>query len=464
MNYSDIEILVQNDESKTVEFKKTTGELKDAMRSACAFLNTNGGLLVFGVSPKPLKIVGQEVSDSTKREISQALSSIEPIVDVVVEYVEIPNEIKNQVIVMRFEPWVNGKKPYVCNGRPYYRLESTTRVMPQALFEERLKSSDPLKFAWENQIASEFTLSDLDEEMIRGAVRAGIDSGRLPATAINETMESILQRWHLMDDEKLYNSAVALFAKDIKNYSQLMVRMACFKDTDKLVFLDSKVVEGNIFKLFSESIEFLFKHLNLYGEVKGEKRVEQLEIPIEALREALINALCHRIYDDYRESISLAIYADRVEISNPGKLPYPLTVENIHLPHESKPHNVKIAQVLYKVSYLESWGTGFQRMQEFCKMQGLQVPQLEVKENRIVITFVRENVNGQLNGQLNESQRETFNYVKMHEGCNTTMISEGLGKPFRTVDKHILFLLKYGYIERRGSKKNGGFYVKQFVN
>ena len=110
----------------------------------------------------------------------------------------------------------------------------------------------------------------------------------------------------------------------------------------------------------------------------------------------------------------------------------------------------------FATSYLESWGTGFQRMQEFCKMQGLQVPQLEVKENRIVITFVRENING----QLNESQRETFNYVKMHEGCNTTMISEGLGKPFRTIDKHILFLLKYGYIERRGSKKNGGFYVK----
>ena len=98
-------------------------------------------------------------------------------------------------------------------------------------------------------------------------------------------------------------------------------------------------------------MDFLFKHLNLNGVVIREKRVEQLDVPAEALREALINALCHRSYDDYRDTISLAIYADRVEISNPGQLPYPLTVENINLPHESKPRNLKIAQVLYKTSY-----------------------------------------------------------------------------------------------------------------
>ena len=69
-------------------------------------------------------------------------------------------------------------------------------------------------------------------------------------------------------------------------------------------------------------------------------------------------------------------------------------------------------------------------------------------------------LNGQLNGQLNESQRETFEYILVNEGCNTTEIAKGLGKAFRTIDKHINTLLQLGLIERRGSKRTGGYYAK----
>ena len=94
-------------------------------------------------------------------------------------------------------------------------------------------------------------------------------------------------------------------------------------------------------------------------------------------------------------------------------------------------------------------------------------------ENRTTVVFegngnivsniqnVTDNVaeNGQLIGQLNESQKETLEYIRTHEGCNTTMISNGLGKPFRTIDKHIQFMIDTKIIERRGSKKTGGYYV-----
>ena len=70
-------------------------------------------------------------------------------------------------------------------------------------------------------------------------------------------------------------------------------------------------------------------------------------------------------------------------------------------------------------------------------------------------------LNGQLNGQLNDSQKETFEFIKAHEGYNTTRIADGLGKPFRTIVKHINVLLELNMIERRGSKKTGGYYVKK---
>lgn len=90
MTFDEIKQLVETDESRHLELKKTTGELKDGMHSACAFLNSDGGCLIFGVTPQSLKIVGQLVTDATQREIAQALSGLEPAIDVKVEYIDVP--------------------------------------------------------------------------------------------------------------------------------------------------------------------------------------------------------------------------------------------------------------------------------------------------------------------------------------------------------------------------------------
>lgn len=80
MNYEDLKQLITGDEHIQLELKKTTGELKDGMHTACAFLNTDGGWLIFGVAPKSLKILGQQVTDNTQREIAQYLGGLEPAI------------------------------------------------------------------------------------------------------------------------------------------------------------------------------------------------------------------------------------------------------------------------------------------------------------------------------------------------------------------------------------------------
>lgn len=80
MDYIELQQLISSDESRVLELKKTTGELKDAMHTACAFLNTDGGWLIFGVAPASLKVVWQQVTDNTRREIAQALSGLEPAI------------------------------------------------------------------------------------------------------------------------------------------------------------------------------------------------------------------------------------------------------------------------------------------------------------------------------------------------------------------------------------------------
>ena len=125
-------------------------------------------------------------------------------------------------------------------------------------------------------------------------------------------------------------------------------------------------------------------------------------------------------------------------------------------------------------------------MEDVCRAQGVLEPEYEVAGGFVRIIFKRPMiigsdkddsrngyvngevngyvngyVNGQLNGQLNDSQKETFEFIKAHEGYNTTKIADDLGKPFRTIVKHINVLLELNMIERRGSKKTGGYYVKK---
>ena len=103
-------------------------------------------------------------------------------------------------------------------------------------------------------------------------------------------------------------------------------------------------------------------------------------------------------------------------------------------------------------------------MKSKCLETGLPEPEITSHNGNVIVVFRFDKMlNGQPienNGTLNESQRETFEYIRVNEGCNTTAIAQGLGKPFRTIDKHINTLLQLGLIERRGSKRTGGYYIK----
>ena len=460
MTIKDIETLIHTDETRNLELKKTTGELKDGMKSACAFLNTDGGWLIFGIAPTTLKVVGQDVTENTRREIAQALTHLEPALDVEVNYVDLPNSNGKQVIVMHFDKWVWSKEPYTYHKCPYYRIESVTKEMPRDMFVERLKAARPHDFAWENQTAESVTLDDMDEERIRNAVRLGIAGGRINASAEGATVETLLGKLKLLNNGKPTNAAVMLFGMNTDDYPQLLLRMACFKGNDKNEFLDNKQEMGNFFDLLDAGTAFCFRNLRLAGKIVGMRREEQLEIPAEALREALINALCHREYDNPRASVSLAIYYDRIEIVNPGHFPAQLTPENIKLQHDSFPFNLKIAQVLYQTTYLESWGSGVRRMVKLCEAQHLAEPEYRLGNNTVTVIF-RRNRDSQNDSQndsqksLNERQRKIVELMRGNRQITVAKIAKTLSLSAATIYREIKAINTLTELYWEGSPKTG---------
>lgn len=128
------------------------------------------------------------------------------------------------------------------------------------------------------------------------------------------------------------------------------------------------------------------------------QREEHLEVPYPALREALINSLCHRQWEKHNLTNSIAIYDDRIEIANPGVFPPQITPESIKKTHESYPYNLKMAETLYKSTYLENWGTGARRIMEACRERGVEDPVWRWDGGFVIVTFKRPQQDGSERG------------------------------------------------------------------
>lgn len=389
MTIEDIQILIHNDETRTLELKKTTGELKDGMRSVCAFLNTSGGWLLFGIAPTSLKILGQEVTDNTRKEIAREIAKLEPLIDLPVEYIDVPDRSGSQVIAIHVDAAGYWNAPYTYDSKPYIRIESTTIIMPRDMFEDRLMRSKKNQYKWEDQICEGVTIVDLEEQRIRGGVRLGVERGRMPASSLLETTEELVKKLKLTANGKLKNAAAALFLRDTSHFPQFLLRMARFRGTNKNEFIDNQRAYGNFFTLLDAGMAFFFKHLSISGKIVGVMREEKLEIPAEALREALTNALCHRLFHNTSSSVGIAIYDDRIEIENSGHLPEELTTETIKHSHHSFPQNPVIADVLFKTTFLENWGSGVGRIMDACREANLPEPEYNQSASFVWVTFKR---------------------------------------------------------------------------
>lgn len=386
----DINRLMADAETDSVEFKETTGQLERGMETLCAFLNGNGGTVLFGINDKKI-IIGQEVADTTKRNIADAISRLEPTPTVQISYVPIPGKEK-KIIALHVED-ARFDRPFSYKGQAYMRVESVTTIMPQPTYEKLLLQRDGGKYRWEQFENEDLTLQDIDGNEVLKTVRLGIECGRLPEDTGND-IPVILEKFGLMHNGVLNHAAAVLFGKHEKmEYPQCLLRLARFRGTDKTVFMDNQRIYGNLFQLLSAAMTFIFKHLSLSGTTDTLEREEHLTIPYKAIREGVLNALAHRSYRDAGGSIGIAIYDDRVEIENPGMFPSNWNLEKIMTEHESKPQNPLIATVLYKRKVLESWGRGIGLMISECRKAGLPEPEYKTDAGSVRLIFRYESIN-----------------------------------------------------------------------
>lgn len=376
-------------ESETLEFKKSLAQLKPAMETLCGFLNSKGGMIVIGANQEG-KLIGSEVTDNTRQEIAREIHKLEPLPNVKVEYFEIETTKNHYVIVISTD--AGNAKPYVYDGRPYYRNQSSTMRMPQNRYLQMAKEANISPYdAWEMKLVSDISLIDLDQEEIRRTVKIAVEHQLLPTEALQDSMESILSQLQLLRNNQLTNAAMVLFAAHRSaEFSQCSIKMARFRGTDELKgFIDNQTITGNAFQLMREASIFIQRHLSVesFFDESQFERIDRPALPVLAIREALCNAICHRDYSTFTASIHLAIYDDRLEVWNNGLLTTDLTFDDLKKRHTSHPRNKHIAQVFYLRRYIESWGTGTTRMIALCKEHNLPEPTFSEYSGGFSVTF-----------------------------------------------------------------------------
>lgn len=378
--------LIKKNEGPNLEFKRSTGELKEGLQTLCAFLNGAGGIVLFGVSRKGV-IEGQQVSEQTIHEITAAFPRFEPPAPIKMHRIKVGQG--REVVSLSVEPNAQAV-PFAFDGRPFERSGNTTRRMSQHKYDGLLLQRAHATRRWENQPAEGVHLEDLDHEEILRTRQAAIEQRRISAGTSMEVGD-ILDRLGLRIDGQITQAAQVLYGtKFLPYYAQCILKMGRFRGT-KIIgdILDNKQEHLHAFAMVREGMAFLDRTLPLAARFPEGKifREDRLPVPANALREILLNAVMHRDYSDYGGHIAIAIFDDRIEIRSAGTLPAGVTVDQLPGPHLSKLRNILISETFHRTGAVEIWGRGTDRVVDECKRYGIEPPSFEEKQGYLVVTF-----------------------------------------------------------------------------
>ncbi len=446
MNLQD---LIKTGESTTVEFKEKFDER--CIESSVAFANTRGGVIFIGVSDKN-NIKGINIGKETINQwVNQISQSTEPMLIPEIEKIEIDGKT---VIAVQIKEYPI--KPVSTKGRCFKRVDSSNRTMTTQEITQMYLHSTGL--SWDKYPAQNASLEDIDIERVKRYIQKAKETGR-KKIAEDEDPVQVLEKMNLITRGQPTWAAVLLFSKEPqKIISQAAIHCGKFKEGN--VVIDDRMITGTLFEQIDEGMDFIHKNINVEFVMTGRPERDQIwDYPLEALREALINAVCHRDYT-ILSHIEIRIYDDRLVIWSPGHLPFGITLEELYKPHSSTLRNKGLAEVFYDTELIEQWGSGIEKMQKYCLNAGLPEPIFEEYQGFQVVfrkDIYNEDYLRSLN--LNERQIKAVMYVKKNGNITNKEYQEVCNTSERTSSRDLAELVSSGLFEQIGITGKGTAYI-----
>ncbi len=350
MNYQTLLDIVKIGEGYTIELKESINS--SLGKEICAFANSSGGKIIIGVEDKTNKIKGFSLTNSDKSKIQDIARNMNPSFNVQIE------QIKDLVIIYVSE----GKdKPYTVNGHFHLRYGANSQQLNRDEIRTLFQKENLISF--EKQTSLNFNENNFSKEAFENfRTKSNLDKSL--------SKKHILKNLNLLTNNKLNNAGILFFSNNIKQYYPTAI-ISCFlyADTEQVEIIDSKEFTDDFISNLENAHNYLISKLNTAIIIKDELRHKtKLELPKEALREAIINAMIHKDYF-VPSNIQINISPDKVEIVNAGRLLF----DKKEFGRTSVQRNHILVDLIYRLGLVEKAGSGIKRIKKLIKENNSKV-------------------------------------------------------------------------------------------
>ena len=418
-------------ESDSIELKSQV--IPDICKEVIGFANTNGGTVYIGIEDNGI-IVGVDDEDKTILQLNNMIrDSIKPDITMFVKYEAIILEDK-KVIAIKVQrgtdrPYYLGNKGLKPAG-VYVRNGTSTDPASEANIRKMIKETDGDSF--ENMRSLEQNLS------------------------FNATNEQFKKRNIDFNEAKM--KSLGLFLKDgeysnvaflLSDQCTATIKTATFNGTDKLNFQDRKEYSGSLFEQMENVYQYLEMRNKKRASFNGLYRIDTLDYPLDALREALLNCLVHRDYS-FSASTLISVYDDRIEFVSIGGLPDGINLDDILL-GISACRNPKLAAIFYRLELIEAYGTGIPKIMSSYKDTGFE-PKIEVTNNAFKITL--PNLNYSIDEQTETEDNRIVAFIDKNGFITRKDVEELLGISQTSANRILKDMVDKSVLYRIGNGKS----------
>jgi len=436
----DLVELLKRPEGKTLEFKRELSSPDGVLRTLVAFANTAGGIVLIGVEDASRHIRGVTGPLALEERLASLVS--DNIVPRLLPDLEILPWRATHVLAVQVHP--SQTRPHHLRREGpdtgvYVRVGSTNRRADRELIEE-------LRRYGRGEAYDEQPMPELRSEAVDfRAASESFASQRQLKPADLETLR-LLTRYQGRAVPTV--GGMLLYGVDREKYfPDAWIQVGRFRGTDKSHILDRAEIRLPLPQAVEAAIAFVRKHLLHGAEIGASRRKEQWSLPPVAVREAVINAVAHADYAQRGAPIRIALYEDRLEVENPGLLPFGLILSD--LPRGvSKLRNRVIGRVFHELGLVEQWGSGIQRMTTACRDAGLAAPELEEVGTRFRVTLRTGNI-AALN--VDAVEQAILDALADDQGWSTSELAAAISLTPRTTRTRLARLAERGLVREIGT-------------
>ena len=365
----DLDILTQQGEGTTLEFKETLSA--GFARELVALANTIGGRILLGMTDDGT-VKGIEDTNALRARIQDIARNCDPAVKVLVEPVD---------GVLAVHVRESDAKPVQCRDGFFWRQGAVTQKMSRDEIRDFFRTEGVIRFDLLPCPRFRYP-EDFDREKFDAWLGQSGISGGAPVEDVLVNLE-VAER----DGNRLLfrNAGVLFFARNVRHFfPEAYITCLLGRGADKVHILDRKDFDGGVVADIEDAMRFIERNTRTAYRIEGLRRQNIPEYPMEAVREAITNAVMHRDWFFDGANVFVELYADRIEVISPGSLPKGLTLAD--LGRKSIRRNPLIADLLHRIDFIEKAGTGIRRIRDGAREQDCPEPEFEA-DRFVTVTF-----------------------------------------------------------------------------